>query len=111
MRDPVTDAFGPGAIRHHFAGGVYAKETRIPRDGFVVSHAHPYDHMSILASGVATIIIEDQARPLYGPAVVMIKAGQEHRINAISDIVWFCIHATEETDPAKVNDVILQREA
>jgi hypothetical protein len=30
-----------------------------------------------------------------------------HSIEALEDTVWFCIHATEETDPTKVDEVLI----
>jgi quercetin dioxygenase-like cupin family protein len=114
MSDPVTEAFGPDAIHHHFAGGVYAKETRIPAGGFVVSHSHPYEHMSILASGEVMIQAESPPLPieylLRGPAVVKIKKGVHHRITALTDAVWYCIHATDETEADLVDAAILAKE-
>jgi hypothetical protein len=108
--DKVTEAFGPNAVHHHFAGGVYAKEARIPTGGFVVSHSHPYDHLSILAAGRVRLEGAGGVRYLRGPIVVEIKKGVEHKVTALTDAVWYCIHATAETDPEKVDDVILSRE-
>jgi hypothetical protein len=108
--DPATEAFGPNAVHHHFAGGVYAKETRIPAGHFVVSHKHPYDHLSILASGLVSLTVEGVTAYLRGPAAAVIRKGAEHRIFAVDDSVWYCIHATAETDPEKVDGVILSRE-
>lgn len=107
MNDVVTETFGSDALRHHFVGGVYAKETRIPAGGFVISHAHPYDHLSILGKGRARVEIGKHFCDYHAPAAITIRAGEKHRIIAISDIVWFCIHATEETDPTKVDDALL----
>ena len=38
-------------VRHHFGGGVYAKETFIPADKWLVQHTHKFDHLSVLAQG------------------------------------------------------------
>jgi hypothetical protein len=108
--DPATEAFGPNAVHHHFAGGVYAKETRIPAGHFVVSHKHPYDHLSILAAGRVRLEWAGEVRYLHGPIGVEIKKGVEHKVTALTDAVWYCIHATAETDPEKVDGVILGRE-
>lgn len=110
MSDVVQKAFGPDAIRHHFCEGVYAKEARIPAGGLIVSHAHPFDHMSILASGWVRLEVDGELTEIHGPSVVHIAKGKHHKVLAIAESVWFCIHPTEETDPSKVDDVILQRE-
>ena len=43
------------------------------------------------------------------PACLEIKAGVIHGVKAITDCVWFCIHATTETDPNKVDEVLIER--
>jgi len=41
------------------------------------------------------------------PACIEIRAGLTHGVKAITDCVWFCIHATDEKDPSKVDDVLI----
>jgi hypothetical protein len=41
------------------------------------------------------------------PSCVEIKAGLTHGVKAITDCVWFCIHATDEKDPSKVDDILI----
>ncbi len=41
------------------------------------------------------------------PACIEIRAGLTHGVKAITDCVWFCIHATDEQDPSKVDDVLI----
>lgn len=90
----------PDAHAPHFIGGVYAKEFHIKAGQVLVSHRHAYDHMSILASGEAILVTEGGAEHLVGPAVVNIKAGAEHALETITDIVWFCIHAVDQASDA-----------
>lgn len=93
---------------HHFSSGVYAKELRIPAGMIGRMHKHQHDHLSVLALGRAWVTI-DGARTMYQPgSVITIKAGSYHEVRAIDDIVWLCIHATEETDPAKVDSVLVE---
>lgn len=110
---PFGDVFPAANIHHHFIGqdqakGVYAKELRIPAGYRLVSHAHSYDHLSILASGTITLEVGGASRKMVGPCAVTIKAGVHHTLRAYTDVVWFCIHPTDETDADKVDDAILQ---
>lgn len=104
---PFDEAFPTSALSHHFVGGVYAKETRLDPGWVLVSHQHPYDHLSILASGRVCLTVGDNQQYLTGPCALTIEAGKEHTLRAITPAVWFCIHATAETDPDKVDDAIL----
>jgi hypothetical protein len=38
---------------------------------------------------------------------VAIEAGAHHEITAITDTVWYCIHATSVTDPALVDEELI----
>ena len=90
-------------IRHHFGGGVYIKETRIPPGFVLVQHKHKFDHLSILASGAAVV----NGTVHTGPTVLVIKAGEAHGVRALSDCLWYCVHATTVTDPADVDEVLI----
>ncbi len=110
---PVGEVLSPEDIHHHFSGqpdgkGVYAKEMRIAAGKLIVTHAHPYDHMSILACGAVLLTVDGISSELRGPAVVPIAKGKMHGIRGITDAVWFCIHSNVETDPAKIDAAILE---
>ncbi len=94
---------------HHFAGGVYAKEAFVPAGYEVSKHTHEYSHLSILASGQAMVVADEVGTVYTGPACIEIKGGIPHHIIAITDVVWFCIHATDETDVDKVDEVLITK--
>jgi quercetin dioxygenase-like cupin family protein len=96
-------------IKHHFSSGVYAKQATIPAGAFVVQHKHEHDHMSILASGHVLVLVEDEATEYVAPACITIAAGKNHCVKAFTDSVWFCIHATDETDENKVDQVLIAK--
>jgi quercetin dioxygenase-like cupin family protein len=95
-------------IQHHFSSGVYARQMVLPAGHYAVTHAHHYDHLSILASGDVWVS-KDNVRVRYqAPAVITIAAGCHHRIEAVQDSVWFCIHATSETDVDRMDEVLVR---
>lgn len=109
---PFGDAFPPQNIRHHFAGqdddrGVYAKELLIPAGWMLRSHSHTYDHLGILSQGIAHLRIGENTRIVIGPEAILIPKQEEHTLRAITDVTWFCVHPTSETDADKVDQVIL----
>jgi quercetin dioxygenase-like cupin family protein len=97
-------------IQHHFSSGVYAKQMLLPKGYFAVSHAHKYDHLSILASGKVIVTTDDSEHTYTAPACITIEKHKNHSVAALEDAVWFCIHATEETDAFKVDDVLIMKE-
>lgn len=96
-------------VVHHFSDGVYARQMTLPAGHFAVTHAHEYDHLSILASGRVLLEVDGLITDLKAPACVTIAAGKHHRITATEDAMWFCIHATDETDPDKLDEVLIRR--
>ena len=94
---------------HHFSDGLYAKQMSIPAGYEAVSHAHNYSHLSILSKGRVIVQTDEWSKEFKAPACIEIKAGIHHKIISLEDCAWFCIHATDETDPDKVDDVLIQR--
>ena len=94
-------------IRHHFGGGVYAKETIIPANKWLVQHAHKFDHLSVLAQGSVELIVDGTVTVVNAPACLTIKAGKHHGVKSLTDVIWYCIHATECTDEDEVDEVII----
>lgn len=94
-------------ITHHFGGGVYAKETRIPAGHVLVQHAHKFAHLSILAKGSVEAIIDGERQVITAPACITIAANKHHGIKSLTDVVWYCVHATDCTDEDKVDEVLI----
>lgn len=97
-------------ITHHFSDGVYAKQMALPKGHFAISHKHAYSHLSVLAAGVAVVDADGAEKTYTAPACINIPAGVEHKITALEDVSWFCIHATDVGDPEKVDDVLIAKE-
>lgn len=95
--------------KHHFADGLYAKEMCIPANHIAGSHKHKYSHLSILVSGSVSVTVENVTTDYIAPACIEIKAGLEHQVLAKVDSVWFCIHATNETDINKIDEVLITK--
>jgi len=93
-------------ITHHWAKGLYSKEMRVPAGVQIGKHVHDYDHFSALMSGRALIEVDGEQFVHEAPALLTIKAGKLHVIFALTDVVWHCIHHTDETDPDKIDSVL-----
>lgn len=94
-------------VRHHFGGGVYAKEAFIPADKWLVQHTHKFDHLSVLAQGSIELIVDGQKSVVHAPACLTLEAGKHHGVRSLTDVVWYCIHATDCTDEDEVDKVII----
>lgn len=94
-------------IEHYFAGGVYAKQMRIAKNCKIPTHRHVYDHLSVLAQGRVRVTVSKITQEYTAPAAIEIKKDLVHTIEALEDTVWYCIHASEETDPESANNKII----
>jgi quercetin dioxygenase-like cupin family protein len=95
-------------IHHHFSAGVYTKETRIPAGYVLVQHAHKHDHLSILASGSVELAVDGVKSVVHAPACLTIAAGKHHGIKSITDVVWYCVHATDCTNKDEIDEVLIE---
>ena len=94
-------------IEHFFSSGVYAKETRIPAGHILVQHKHKFDHLSILASGSVELIVDGVKSVVHAPACLTIEANRHHGVKSLTDVVWYCVHATECTDIDSIDEVLI----
>ncbi len=94
-------------ITHHFSDGLYAKQATFPAGVGILKHTHDFSHLSILAKGKVAVLKGDVVEIVEAPACIEIKAGVTHGVKALTDCVWFCIHATDEKDVSKVDEVLM----
>lgn len=102
----TLDEAGVG-ILHHFGGGMYAKETQIPRGVKLTQHVHSFDHMSILAAGKVMVRAGGWIECFQAPKLIEIKAGIAHEVEALTDATWFCLHATNETEADRIDEGLI----
>ena len=109
LHDDVLQAAGVD-IQHHFvADEVYLKRAQIVAGTSLGKHTHPFDHASALVLGTVLLEVEGCAsREVTGPAMLLIQAWKSHRITALTDVVWHCIHITSDTDSDSVDATILK---
>jgi quercetin dioxygenase-like cupin family protein len=94
--------------KHFFSDGLYAKQMSLPTAHFAESHIHKYSHLSILAKGRVIVEADGIETEYTAPACIDIKAGVKHKITAYEDVVWYCIHATTETNLDDIDTVLIK---
>ena len=97
-------------VTHHMPEDdhVYMKRIDVPAGTELHNHKHTFTHKSILALGTARVTADGESQVINGPAVMTIKKGVQHKVEALSDIVWFCIHASDETDPENIDHTLVE---
>lgn len=68
-------------------------------------HTHPFDHLTLLASGSLRVTVNDKATDFKAPHMIYIKAEHNHELVALEDgTVAYCIHALRNGNG--VDDII-----
>jgi quercetin dioxygenase-like cupin family protein len=99
-KDNIDEAL---KVKHIFSHGVYAKQMTIAKGTVFGTHKHTFTHISIVGKGSASVEVDGMTRIYKAGECVEIEAGKEHKVTALEDLIWYCIHATAETDPAKID--------
>ncbi len=97
-------------VIHYFptpGNPVYMRRMRAAAGKVIGSHKHVYEHYSVLVSGRARAEFEDEVEEYEAPAVMVVPAGVEHRITALTDITWLCVHGTAELDRESIDEVLI----
>lgn len=94
-------------VEHFFSDGVYSRKMVIPKNVTVPTHKHKFNHLSILASGKVQVTVDGKTKEYVGPSQIEIERDQVHTIYAFEESVWFCIHATDVTDPDEIDHELI----
>ena len=97
-------------LKHTFADGVYVREIFIPQGALIVGKIHRHSHPNFLLSGDVSVLTEEGVKRMQGPVSMISPAGTKRVVYAHSDSVWVTVHATDETDLEKIEDVVIAKE-
>lgn len=97
-------------VEHVFCGGIYAKKTMIPAGVVLSQHEHNFDHLSILSKGRVRVTVDNVSKEAKAGDYLEIVAGKSHKVEALSDTVWFCIHATDCVDADEIDKTLIKGE-
>jgi quercetin dioxygenase-like cupin family protein len=106
-KEAVDEALG---VVHYFpteGNPVYMRQMRAEAGKVIGSHRHTYEHYSVLCEGRVRAEYDGHVEEHEAPAVMVVPAGIEHQITALTDIVWLCVHGTTELDRESVDAVLI----
>ena len=85
-------------VQHHFANGVYCRQTFLPKGSTVIGRKHRFPTNNILASGKIVTMnpgVEDDMRE--APCVFQSPAGTKRAVHALEDTMWITTHPIDPT--------------
>ena len=89
-------------VRHFHADGLYAREITIPAGCLLTGKVHKREHINIISKGRISIVTDEGEVEIVAPCTMVSKPGTKRAGYAHEETVWTTIHATEETDIAKL---------
>jgi hypothetical protein len=92
------------AVVHHFGPGFCIREMSIPAGHYVVGHAHKQPLANMLVKGEMLVCSEGRWSRLTAPFFFVGTPGRKMGI-ALSHSIWQNILVTDETDPAKIEQL------
>lgn len=98
-------------VEHHFSPGVYVRKMTIPAGVAATGAVHKTEHQSYLLSGHCFLTTDEGARELHAGYLGVSKPGAKRMIVTITECVLVTIHATEETDPEKLVELLTESTA
>lgn len=94
-------------VVNHFAPGVYARQMTIPAGVTATGAVHKTEHMTIVV-GHCVLTTDDGPKEFVGHHTIVSKPGIKRAIYAVEDTILTTIHATDETDEAKLVELLTE---
>ena len=106
LQDEMLSRYEVGNVEtiHHFSPGIYAREMRAPKGTLITSYTHKTEYLAICLKGSMAVwsLPSGVTKRIDAPAIVHTQPGTRRVGYVYEDAVWFSIHATNETDIAKL---------
>lgn len=94
-------------LEHFFAEGLYARSLTIPKNCVLTGAIHKHEHINILAKGDITVVTEDGPVRVQAPYVMVARPGTKRAGFAHEESVWITVHACDERDVEKVEQLLV----
>ena len=96
-------------LTHQFGDGLYVRTIFMPKGMLIVSKIHKYTHPAFIMSGKVSVLDEKGLKLIQGPCSFMTPAGTKRLLYTHEDTTWVTVHATKETDLAKIEDEVIAK--
>lgn len=96
-------------IQHNFAPGVYARTMCARAGSLIIGKIHKTSHLNMLLAGSVRVVTEHGSEIINAPCVFTSQPGTQRVGYVLEDLIWTCIHVTDETDVAKIEDFVIAK--
>lgn len=105
---------GPGEtltmcpVTHRFTPGLYIREIFMPAGTVLTSKIHKTEHPFAVLCGEVEVFTDGGIELIVAPHMGITKPGTRRVLRIIKDTVWVTFHATQKTDPAEIEEDIIE---
>ena len=104
-----VEKFG-GGMEHHFMSGMYIRMASAPKGMIFTTQIHKVRHPFFILKGKAKILTENGVEILEAPHFGITEPGTKRLMEIVEDIVWYTVHATDETTVEGVENEVLAKD-
>lgn len=94
-------------VEHFFAPGVYMRQVRMPKDAFVIGHCHKTEHLNVVISGRATVMIDGVKHEIVGPCTFKSGVNVRKVLYIREPMIWATVHPTHETNLDRLEEELI----
>lgn len=99
-----------GPLRHSFGDGLYIREYTGLKGTLAISKLHKTTHPYFVMVGKVSVLTEEGTVVITAPYNGITKAGTKRILYFHEDTLWITVHATEETDLKKIEEVVIAKD-
>lgn len=88
-----------------------AKRMELPAGARAGMHKHDYPHLSLVQEGKCELRGLNGIKTFREGDCISIPAHEYHEIKALTDVVWWCIHATTQFNEVDLDKVLISKES
>lgn len=97
-------------ILHDFSKGVYCRQILMPKGTLVIGKTHKTEHLNIVMSGSASVLIDGEVKFVKAPHVFNSGKGIKKVLYIHEDMIWATIHLTNETKLKELEKLMVYTE-
>lgn len=96
-------------VEHLFTPGLYCRQIFMPARTLLTSKIHRTEHPFVISKGVVSVWDKGRVEILRAPHHGVTYPGTRRILYIHEDTIWTTFHPTSETDPQKIEDVIIEK--
>ena len=97
-------------LLHDFSKGVYLRQIMMPKGSLVLGKTHKTEHLNIVMSGSASVLIDGEVKFIKAPYVFNSGKGIKKILYIHEEMIWATVHVTEETNMDKLEKLMVYTE-